>query len=77
MENPLRKPWKDWTDDELAEEAQTGTRGQGAIVEASRRLRESFSAFSVSSDKYSRWMLCLTIVLTVLTVVQVVAVFKK
>jgi len=70
MANSSEKPWKDWTDDELAKEAQTGVRGQGAIVEATRRLRESIRAFSISSDKYSRWMFWLTIVLTVLTLVQ-------
>jgi hypothetical protein len=65
--NTLNKPWKDWTDDELADDADTGTRGQGAVVESTRRFR-------ASSDSYSRRMLCLTIVLAVLTLVQVIAV---
>lgn len=60
-------PNKDWTDDELAAEAQTGTRGQGAVVEAMRRLRES-------NDTYSQRMFWLTIVLTLLTLVQAIAV---
>ena len=35
------KPWEDWADEELANEAQAGVRGQGATVEAIRRLREA------------------------------------
>ena len=57
------KPWKDWTDDELADAAQQGMTGQGAQVEAMRRLKESIVTFSGSSDRYSRRMLWLTIVL--------------
>lgn len=33
------KPWSEWSDDELAAEAQSGLRGQGAIVESLRRHR--------------------------------------
>jgi len=68
------KPWKDWTDDELADAAQQGMTGQGAQVEAMRRLKESIVTFSGSSDRYSRRMLWLTIVLLILTLVQAIAV---
>lgn len=68
------KPWKDWTDDELADAAQQGMSGQGAQVEAMRRLRTTIEAFSDSSDRYSRRMLWLTIVLLLLTLVQAAAV---
>jgi hypothetical protein len=68
------KPWKDWTDDELADAAQQGITGQGAQVEAMRRLKESIVTFSGSSDRYSRRMLWLTIVLLILTLVQAIAV---
>jgi hypothetical protein len=68
------KPWKDWTDDELADAAQQGMTGQGAHVEAMRRLKESIVTFSGSSDRYSRRMLWLTIVLLILTLVQAIAV---
>ena len=33
--------WENKTDNELADEANAGLRGQGALVEMSRRLRES------------------------------------
>jgi hypothetical protein len=55
------KPWKDWTDDELADAAQQGMYGQGAQVEAMRRLRTTIEVFSDSSDRYSRRMLWLTL----------------
>lgn len=35
--------WRRKTDEQLADEAQTGLRGQGALVEAMRRLRVSTS----------------------------------
>jgi hypothetical protein len=68
------KPWKDWTDDELADAAQQGMYGQGAQVEAMRRLRTTIEVFSDSSDRYSRRMLWLTIVLLLLTLIQAAAV---
>ena len=39
----MTKLWKHYTDDELVSEAQTGMRGQGAVVEAMRRLRKAMS----------------------------------
>jgi hypothetical protein len=35
------KPWNKWTEEELADEAQAGLRGQGAVVEIMRRLKQS------------------------------------
>jgi hypothetical protein len=61
------------TDDELAQVAQDGLQGQGAPVEAMRRLRDVIDQSSKQNDTYSRRMLWLTIVLTVLTIVQVIA----
>ena len=82
MENPPAQPdknrlgklWEECTDVELIGEAEYRT-GQGAIVEAMRRLRQSIERFSASSDRYSRRMLWLNIVLTVLTLIQVIAVY--
>jgi hypothetical protein len=65
--------WKDLPDDELARIAQDGMQGQGAPVEAMRRLRIVIENSSAQSDIYSRRMYFLTIVLTALTVVQVIA----
>jgi hypothetical protein len=36
-----QKPWKEWNDAELVDEAQQGLRGQGAAVEMTRRLKDS------------------------------------
>ncbi len=70
----MDRQWRDWTWDELANEAQTGTRGQGAVVEASRRLTDRIDAFRTGSDRYSRQMFWLTVVLTVLTLVMAIPV---
>jgi hypothetical protein len=50
-----------------------GADGQGAPVEAMRRLRVAIEQSSAKSDVYSRRMFWLTVILTVLTVVQVIA----
>ena len=57
-----KKPWSKWTDEELADEAQRGQSGQGAIVETTRRLR-------VSTERYSGLLLWLTVILIVLTII--------
>lgn len=59
----MAKPWKDRTDEELADEAQVGFRGQGAIVEIARRLREEL----VRQQRATNW---LTIALVFFAVVQ-------
>jgi len=66
------KPWKDWTWDELATEAQTGTRGQGAVVEASRRLTERMDASSDCAATQNAQMIKLTNALRVYTIVLAV-----
>lgn len=37
----MAKQWADKTDEELAQEADLGLSGQGAVVEMTRRLRDS------------------------------------
>ena len=63
--------WPDQTDKQLADEAQTGLRGQGAVVEANCRLRNSIEAMRRSTDRYSGVMVFLTVVLTILTALLV------
>jgi hypothetical protein len=63
--------WPDQTDQQLADEAQTGLRGQGAIVESNRRLRNSINAMRRSTDRYSGVMVFLTVILTILTALLV------
>jgi hypothetical protein len=66
-----RKPWKDWTDDELADEAQTGTRGQGAAVESTRRLRIAIEASGDCASQQTAEVIKLTYALRMLTVVLI------
>ena len=62
--------WSDHDWKQLADEAQAGLTGQGAVVEAMHRLTDRFDAFSASSDRYSKRMYWLNIILLFLTVVQ-------
>jgi hypothetical protein len=57
------KPWKEWTDTELADEAQQGVRGQGAVIEMMRRLRDSNKGLTCAN-------VALTLVALALTAVQ-------
>jgi hypothetical protein len=66
--------WRNLSDEKLASVAQDGLQGQGAPVEAMRRLRVAIETAGVRNDTYSRRMLWLTIVLAAFTLVQVVAV---
>jgi hypothetical protein len=66
--------WQTLSDEKLARIAQDDLQGQGAPVEAMRRLRLALETASRKSDTYSRRMFWLTIVLAVLTLVQVIAV---
>lgn len=54
------KKWRDRTDDELADHAEFHAKGQGAVVEASRRLRHS-------NEKLTWTVIALTLVLIILT----------
>ena len=60
----MGKAWKQWSEDELASEAQRGW-GQGATIEAMHRLRESLNRLRVSNDRSSRLIFALTIVLII------------
>jgi hypothetical protein len=64
--------WARLSDQELAKIAQDGLQGQGAPVEAMRRLRVALESARESSDKYSRRMFWLTVIITVLTAVLMV-----
>jgi hypothetical protein len=64
--------WARQSDQQLAKIAQDGLQGQGAPVEGMRRLREAMERASESSDRYSRRMFWLTVIITLLTAVQLV-----
>jgi len=52
----MTRKWTDWTEEELADEAQIGRRGQGAVVEAMRRLRISLIAQQRTTNRLT-WVL--------------------
>jgi hypothetical protein len=72
---PVTNEWKELTDEKLAKIAQDGLQGQGAPVEAMRRLRGAIEKLSASSDSYARRMLWWTIAVAALTLVQAIAAF--
>ena len=72
----MGKAWKQWSEDELASEAQRGW-GQGATIEAMHRLRESLNRLRVSNDRSSRLIFALTIVLIIFTVEQVIPLLMR
>ena len=65
------KPWEDWTDEELANEAQTGVRGQGANVEAMRRLREAVRREQHATTILTRVLLVFAVIQTALLGFQI------
>jgi hypothetical protein len=71
----MANEWSKLSNDELARIAQNGLQGQGAPVEAMRRLRDALERASAKSDTYSRRMLWLTVAIFLLTAVQVIAAF--
>lgn len=71
----MTNEWPSLSEEELARVARDDLQGDGALVEAMRRLRAVIETASAKGDTYSRRMLYLTIVLTILTIVKVIAVF--
>ncbi|KKU79795.1 MAG: hypothetical protein UY06_C0013G0009 [Candidatus Amesbacteria bacterium GW2011_GWA2_47_70] len=60
---------KKFSDQELANQADMGLRGQGALVEMMSRLKYSIDKLEKSTTFYSRWLVFLTIILTLLTLI--------
>jgi len=58
------------TDIELSDEAQTGLRGQGAVVEMMRRLKDSIIEQVRSTNRLNMALLWFTIAIFVLAAVQ-------
>jgi hypothetical protein len=65
--------WSRLSDQQLTKVAQEGLQGQGAPVEAMRRLRTALERAGESSDRYSRRMFWLTVIVTMLTAVQAIS----
>jgi hypothetical protein len=64
--------WSRLSDQQLAKVAKDDLQGQGAPVEAMRRLRTALEKASESNDRYSRKMFWLTLIITLLTAVQLI-----
>jgi hypothetical protein len=65
--------WTRLSDEQLAKIAQDGMQGQGAPVEAMRRLKAALERAGQSSDRYSRRMFWLTVIITILTAIQAIS----
>ncbi len=61
--------WRQMTDDQLAQRADDGLRGQGPVIESMRRLRETLHEEEVAIKHLTKWLVGLTWVLVVLTVI--------
>ena len=65
----MRDDWQEMPDKDLARSAGKGLRGQGAVVEASLRLRESLSQQMSATNRLTKWIVGLTVVIVILTLV--------
>ncbi len=69
--------FEQWTDGELAAEAQMRLRGQGAIIEGMRRLRESAAQTENAASRLSIRILNYTIAMFIVVILQLgVAAFQ-
>ena len=66
----MANDWSRLTDNELADEAQQGLRGQGATVEMMRRLKEAGARQLAASETLTRWIAWLTFALAVFGAIQ-------
>lgn len=57
------------SDEELANQADVGLRGQGALVEMMSRLKTSIDKLEKSTTFYSKWLVGLTLIITLLTLI--------
>lgn len=69
----MTRPHDQWTWEELIKSAQDGLKRSGAAIEAMRRVVVSVDAFSQSSDRYSKRIWWLSVVIGVFAAVQAVA----
>src|SRR5579871_2775166 len=59
------------TDGQLAQKADSGLRGQGAIILMMARLKDSIVELNRSTTNLNRWLITLTFVLLVVTIAQI------
>lgn len=68
----MNDPFRQMTDYDLANEAQSGLRGQGAVVESMRRLREAIAQSEGSTTRLNTSILRYTIALFLVAIIQIV-----
>ncbi len=64
--------FKNASDSDLVEEAQTGLRGQGAVVEMMARLKNAIIEQDHSTKKLNTILLYFTIAAFILSIIQIV-----
>ena len=70
----MENPWEKLTEKQLADGANTGLQGQGHVVEAMRRLRESNKEQQGTTNVLTGWIMGLTAAIAAFTVVNIVLV---
>ncbi len=73
----MNKSWQDWPDHELVDEAQRGLRGQGAVVEMMRRLRDALVAQQWATNRLTRVLVVFAFVQACLTALQIVWILRR
>lgn len=69
--------WASLTDEQLAADADRGLSGQGSVVEAMRRLRESTAKQQSAMKTLTKWVTWLTFVLVVFSAIQVALIITE
>jgi hypothetical protein len=67
-----KRPWSEWVDEDLPEEADKGLKGQGASVEMMRRLKDAVNRLNCTTTVLMAVGIVLTLAILALTIVQVV-----
>jgi len=66
-----QRPWSEWDDEDLPEEADEGLRGQGASVEMMRRLKDAVNRLNCTTTVLMVVGIVLTLAILTLTIIQV------
>ena len=73
----MEQQWQNWDEEALANEAQLGLRGQGAVVEMMRRLKDTTAKLERATTKQQTIMIWLTVAILFFTVVMIaIAIFQ-
>ncbi len=67
----MPEEWRQMTDDQLAQRADDGLRGQGPVIESTRRLPETLHQEEVAIKRLTKWLVAMTGALVLMTLVLV------